>query len=147
MQALLDAIHLFLVWPVLVAGGVSLILGLFILIRHWRQLAPAPTQSTDAASATVPSVAPESQAVGLRRVFRWALIVTAALGVLQVVMGGLLFLIVRHPPDDDPLHFVYGAIVLLAIPVAYAYSGQKQVRRVLIIMTIALVALVGAAVR
>src|SRR5574340_1034957 len=47
----------------------------------------------------------------------------------------------------EGLHYVYGGIVLLAIPVAYVYSDQHQVRRDIIIMVIAVVAVVGAAVR
>jgi hypothetical protein len=84
-------------------------------------------------------------AAGALRVFRVMLVATAALGLLQDIFGGLLFISGKQPGEG--LHFVYGAIVLLAIPVAYVYSDQKQVRRDIIIMTIAVVAVLGAAFR
>jgi hypothetical protein len=67
------------------------------------------------------------------------------LGVLQAVFGGLLFLQGEHPAEG--LHFVYGLIVLGSIPVAYVYSDQKQVRRDIVIMSIAVAAVIGAAIR
>lgn len=147
------------VWIILVVGGISLICGLVLLIGRWRSLAPvasptsttstattdAPNATGEASSATPALVSPPAPTTLLARVFRWSLIVTAALGVLQAVAGGILFLSGDRPGDD--LHFVYGALVLLAIPVAWVYSDQKRVRRDFIIMAIALVVVIGAAVR
>jgi hypothetical protein len=82
---------------------------------------------------------------GPQEAFRFLLGATAVLGVLQVLCGALLFLFGDRPADQ--LHFVYGGIVLLAIPVAYVYSDQKDVRRDIIVMTIAAVAILGAAIR
>jgi len=79
------------------------------------------------------------------RVFRILLSITAALGLVQAIVGGLMWLQGARPGEG--LHYVYGGIVLLAIPVAYVYSDQQQVRRDIIIMFIAVVAVVGAAVR
>lgn len=84
-------------------------------------------------------------AATLMRVFRALLVVTAALGVVQAVFGLLLLVQGRRPAEG--LHFVYGIIVLAAIPVAYVYSDQKQVRRDVLILTIAAVAVIGAAFR
>jgi hypothetical protein len=67
------------------------------------------------------------------------------LGLLQAIIGGLMYLQGARPGDG--LHYVYGGIVLLAIPVAYVYSDQHQMRRDIIIMVIAAVAVIGAAVR
>jgi len=88
---------------------------------------------------------PTGPIAALRRIFRILLSVTAGLGLLQAVFGLLLFAQGERP--DEGLHFVYGLIVLGAIPVAYVYSDQKDVRRDIIIMSIAVVAIIGAAVR
>ena len=150
--------HLDMVWLILVVGGVSLICGLILLITRWRSLAPvanaapAPMATSDApapagasANATPALVSPPAPTTMLARVFRWSLIATAALGLIQAAVGGILFASGARPGDQ--LHFVYGAIVLLAIPIAYVYSDQKRVRRDFLIMVIALVAVIGAAVR
>ena len=129
MQALRD-LHFFMVPLILAAGVVTLIAGITALVLR-RGLNDDTTASGRLALFT--------------RIFRVSTWVTAGMGALQAAFGGLLFLTGPHP--DDPLHFVYGGIVLLAIPVAYVYSDQKQVRRDLIIMVIAIVAVVGAAVR
>jgi hypothetical protein len=81
----------------------------------------------------------------LHDLFRTLLKVTAGIGSLQALWGILLFLFGARPGDN--LHFVYGGIVLLAIPVAYVYSDQQQVRRDVIIMSVAALAIVGAAIR
>jgi len=160
VQAFLLNLHLIFVWPVLLAGVVSLIIGLILLIDRWRQLAPISTaqataQATTNAEAIETTAAPETAEkpaatpappqTTLQRAFRWSLIATAALGAIQVAIGGLVFASGERP--NDPLHYVYGAIVLLSIPIAYVYSDQKQVRRDIIIMTIAVVAVIGAATR
>lgn len=130
MLSTLISIHGFLVWLILIAGAVALVLGITLLVVR-RGVADTDTPSSSVRSLTV--------------VFRRSLIVAAALGALQALMGGLLYLAGARP--GEPLHYVYGVIVLVAIPVAYAYSDQKQVRRDLIITVIALVAFIGAAVR
>jgi len=148
--------HLDMVWAILVVGGVSLICGLILLISRWRSLAPVATEASaiPATAANAPATEPQAAVMGaspaapttmLARIFRWSLIATAALGLIQAVVGGILFASGARPGDQ--LHFVYGAIVLLAIPVAYVYSDQKRVRRDFLIMVIALVAVIGAAVR
>ena len=125
------AIHTIFVPLILLAGLLTLIVAIILLVQR-RRLSDIN--------------APLSQSSPtLARLFRWLLIVTAALGVLQAIVGGLIFLTGARP--FDALHYVYGGIVLLAIPVAYAYSDQKRVRRDVIIMLIAAVAIIGAAVR
>lgn len=81
----------------------------------------------------------------LRSVFRLFMWLTAAGGVLQAALGALLLSQGLHPKEG--LHFVYGLIVLAAVPVAFVYSDQKKVRADIIIMTIAAAAIIGAAVR
>jgi hypothetical protein len=130
LPALLS-IHTFFVPLILLAGLVTLICGVILLVRR-RGLSDVNTPMAQTSPV-------------LTRVFRWALSVTAALGAVQAVVGGLIFLTGSRPGDS--LHFVYGGIVLLAIPVAYVYSDQKRVRRDIIIMVIAAVAIIGAAIR
>ena len=124
MQSFILSLHQIMVPIILVVAGITLICGiaLFFLARN------------NAASLG-----------NVQRVFRILLSITAALGVLQAIFGGLLFLQGDRPGEG--LHFVYGLIVLGAIPVAYVYSDQKQVRRDIIIMVIAVVAVIGAAIR
>lgn len=122
---MITQIHQDMVPLVLAAGAITLILGLVALYQVRRAPAGAVPRSLT--------------------FFRRMLAVTAAIGVLQAIFGGILFLQGCRPGDN--LHFVYGLIVLGAVPVAYAYSDQKQVRRDIIIMSIAAVAIIGAAVR
>jgi len=111
---------------ILAAGGITLIWGIIVLVLT-RGRASGQGGGTPL------------------RVFRVLLTITAALGLVQAILGGLMYLQGARPGDG--LHFVYGGIVLLAIPVAYVYSDQQQVRRDIIIMVIAVLAVVGAAVR
>ncbi len=124
MQSFILNLHQAMVWVILAVAGITLICGivLFFLARN------------NAASLG-----------NVQRIFRILLSITAALGVLQAIFGGLLFLQGGRPGEG--LHYVYGLIVLGAIPVAYVYSDQKQVRRDIIIMVIAVVAVIGAAIR
>lgn len=123
-------IHTFLVPLILLAGGIALILGIILLVLR-RGVADGDAPSPRIAWTTV--------------AFRRFLIATGALGVVQGIIGGLVFLTGARP--YAALHFVYGGIVLLAIPIAYVYSDQKRVRRDVIIMVIAVVAIIGAAIR
>lgn len=111
---------------ILAAGGITLISGIVLLIL-------------------VRGRSSEQGGGGALRVFRVLLTITAALGLLQAIIGGLMYLQGARPGDG--LHYVYGGIVLLAVPVAYVYSDQHRMRRDIIIMVIAVVAVIGAAVR
>jgi hypothetical protein len=128
------SLHMIMVPVILAVAGLALISGIALVIMT-RQAAPGlPEQPQGSDRVSM-----------LRRIFRILLQVTAGLGVLQAVFGGLLFLQGERPAEG--LHFVYGLIVLGAIPVAYVYSDQKQVRRDIVIMSIAIVAVIGAAIR
>jgi hypothetical protein len=116
---------------ILAAGGLALIAGITLLVLR-RGLGDADAPASGAAAL-------------FTRIFRILVWVTAGLGVIQAIFGGLLFLGGGRP--EAVLHFVYGGLVLLAIPVAYVYSDQKRVRRDLIIMVFAVVVVIGAAVR
>lgn len=125
------SLHAFMFWVVLVLGAVTLLAGLALIVMTLR-----------ARGATA---APLGGFAGMLRIFRPLLWATAIAGLLQDALGGILFLQGHHPGEG--LHYVYGLIVLAAVPIAYVYSDQKQVRRDIIIMTIAAAAVVGAAIR
>lgn len=86
------------------------------------------------------------------RLMRILLGVTAGLGIVQALIGGVLYLIYGARPADN-LHFVYGLIVLVGIPVAFTYAenkpdaDKKTARRDMIVFTIAIAAVAAAAVR
>lgn len=79
--------------------------------------------------------------------FRSALIVTAGMALIQAAIGGLIFLLGSRPSDQ--LHYVYGGLVLLAVPVAFVYATGKseRVRRDLLYLVIAAIVVAAAAVR
>ena len=141
MLSTLIQIHEDMAPVILAAGGITLICGIVVLILASRRHgAPAPDSVSEPASA-----ASVTRSAPGMRVFRVLLSITAALGLIQAIIGGLMYLNGARPGDG--LHYVYGGIVLLAIPVAYVYSEQSQVRRDIIIMVIAVLAVIGAAVR
>ena len=88
----------------------------------------------------------------MNKPWRISLIVTAIVTAIQALLGIILLLLGQKPgPPGDSLyylHYIYGAIVVLAIPVAvtYATSG-KNPRRDVLIFSIAALILVAAAVR
>ncbi|HEX7735453.1 MAG TPA: hypothetical protein VF458_11350 [Ktedonobacteraceae bacterium] len=77
-----------------------------------------------------------------------ALLVTALDGLLQGLLGLILVLLGLKPGGGNLyyLHYVYGAIVLLAIPVAYTYSS-KNARTTTLILGIAALVIAAAATR
>jgi heme A synthase len=85
------------------------------------------------------------------RPWRILLIFTAIVALLQGVFGIILVLLGLRPGSGTDLyylHYVYGGIVALAIPVAltYATSG-KNVRRDVLIFSIAALVLFAAGFR
>lgn len=143
MLATLIKFHEDMAPAILAAGGITLIWGIVVLILASRRRGVSAASEPASESAGAASV-PRSGVAGMR-VFRILLIITAALGLIQAIIGGMMYLNGARPGDG--LHFVYGGIVLLAIPVAYVYSDQAQVRRDIIIMVIAVLAVIGAAIR
>lgn len=86
------------------------------------------------------------------RPWRISLIVTAIIALLQGVLGLTLVLLGQKPGVQGDslyyLHYVYGGIVALAIPVAVTYAtGGKHPRRDLLIYSLVSLVLVAAAVR
>ena len=118
-------IHQLVAWLILGVGTISFLLGGVWLLRRRGQ----PLDAHDS----------------LRRIFRYGLIATTGLGLLQALLG--VILIVAGGTPGNGLHYVYGGLVLLLIPVAWVYSDQNEVRRDAIIMIIAAVLVVAAGVR
>ena len=85
------------------------------------------------------------------RPWRTTLIITAIVAALQALLGIILVLLGQRPGTGTGLyylHYVYGAIVVLAIPVAVTYAtGSKNQRRDILIYSIASLILVAAALR
>ena len=85
------------------------------------------------------------------RPWRILLIFTAIVALLQGVFGILLVLLGLRPgtgTDLYYLHYVYGGIVALAIPVALTYAtGGKKPRRDVLIYSIAALILFAAGFR
>jgi hypothetical protein len=61
--------------------------------------------------------------------YRGALIIGVVLGVAQASVGIVLLLTVGAPREN--LHFLYGASVILALPLVASYIADKKVSRVL----------------
>jgi hypothetical protein len=137
--SLILQLHQIMFFVVLALGAVMLICGLALI---W--LARGAHMAEDGGAEGAPGATVGNLGM-VRTIFRRITAVTAGAGVVQTIIGGVLFLGGKRPADN--LHLVYGLIVLIAIPVAYAYSDQKQVRRDIIILTIAAVAIIGAAIR
>lgn len=84
----------------------------------------------------------------ITRPWKISLIAAAVIGLLQALLGIVLVLLGTRPPGGSLyyLHYVYGAIVALAIPVAYTYIG-KDVRRAILVLSCAAIILALAAAR
>ncbi len=84
----------------------------------------------------------------ITRPWKISLIVAAVVGLLQALLGIILVLLGTRPPGGSLyyLHYVYGAIVALAIPVAYTYIG-KDVRRAILVLSCAAIIIALAAAR
>jgi heme A synthase len=84
----------------------------------------------------------------INRPWKIALIVTAADGLLQGLLGVTLLLMGNRAPGGDLyyLHYVYGGIVVFALPVAYTYAG-KNMRMTILILSIAALVIAAAGAR
>lgn len=87
----------------------------------------------------------------MNRPWRIALIVAAAAGVLQGILGVILVLMGKQPDGGTSLyylHYVYGGIVVLALPVAITYATNgKNPRRDILIFSLAALVLFAAGFR
>jgi uncharacterized membrane protein HdeD (DUF308 family) len=160
-------VHLSMFYVLVTAGTICFLWGLGILIFHRpakstavaaeqkdaveqpasvnAEGASAPSAQTKKEEGAPPSATPAKPAIS--PLFRSAVRVTGYLALLQAILGGVLFLMGGRPTDQ--LHYVYGLVVLLAVPVAsvYATGKREHARRDLIILLIGALVVAAAAVR
>jgi hypothetical protein len=88
------------------------------------------------------------QSKSISSIYRSALRVTAAMALIQAIIGAVLLFIFHQSPTDQ-LHYVYGGLVFLAIPIALIYGTGKpeHIRRDLLFLVIAALVVAAAAVR
>jgi heme A synthase len=126
LVAFILTLHSYNVYLVMAAAVITGIWGLIIFFRN-KELTAMP------------------------RAWRTLLIVTGALGLLQALFGVVMVLFGLKPGGGQGLyylHYVYGAIVALGLPVGmtYATSG-KNPRRDVLIYSIVVLIVAAAAVR
>jgi len=153
-------LHFYNMVLVLAAGLISGVWGLVLFFRERRSASVEVKKDTH--QANTPGDAALSDGGGnkdrtvdlprgtLNRPWRISLIVTAILGALQAVLGVTLVLLGQRAPGGNLfyLHYVYGGIVALAIPVAVSYAtGNKNLRRDILIYSIAALILAAAGAR
>lgn len=136
---------------VLAIGTITGIWGLILYFFVLKKSAPAVATVEGSEQTEKPGKPAVIETPGAYKIWRVALIITAIDGLLQALLGLTLLALGQRPGTGTGLyylHYVYGAIVALAIPVAvtYATSG-KHVRRDLLIFSIAALILVAAGVR
>ena len=87
----------------------------------------------------------------MNRPWRISLIVAGAAGLLQGILGVILVVLGQKPDGGTSLyylHYVYGAIVALALPVAITYATNgKNPRRDILIFSLAALVLFAAGFR
>jgi hypothetical protein len=74
-----------------------------------------------------------------------ALVIAQAVFIIQGI-GGLVALATGHRPHDA-LHYLYGVVLVLTLPVAYFYGNSARERRDSLIFGLATLFLIGIAVR
>jgi heme A synthase len=151
MLEVVSQLHFYNMVLVLAAGTIA---GIWGLVLYFQERRSARSSIKQDASSVVEATS-EDRAVDLPRrtlngPWRIALIVTAILGALQALLGITLVLLGQRPPGGNLyyLHYVYGAIVALAIPVAVSYAtGNKNLRRDILIYSLAALILAAAGAR
>ncbi len=150
-------LHSYNVYLVILSGAVTAIWG-FILFFRTKGVATVSAASVGEAgdqqtqSNKVSTPVNNDEVKERARSWRVALTVTIVLALLQGLFGVTMVLLGLKPgrPGDSLyyLHFVYGGIVALVIPVATTYAtGGKNRRRDILIYSIAALILTAAAVR
>jgi hypothetical protein len=74
-----------------------------------------------------------------------ALILGEGLGAIQDLVGLILMATGKHPAD--PLHFLYGAVIILTLPTVYGIVDQARTRRSTLFFALACAFLIGIAIR
>ncbi len=155
-------LHAYNVYLVILSGAISGIWGLilFFTSKKTAQTVSKPVakdgevapESQSATNEVAPASVVDTDLNTRAKPWRRALIVTVVLALLQGLLGITLLLMGKRPgPPGDSLyylHFVYGGIAALVIPVATTYAtGGKNVRRDILIYSLAALLLAIVAVR
>jgi hypothetical protein len=77
--------------------------------------------------------------------YRGILFAVGGSGIVQAILGGILFLAGCRP--NNMLHLVYGLIAFIGIPVAYTYASEDMSKRDMLILAFAAFAITAAAWR
>lgn len=150
-------LHITMFFALLVAGTICTFWGLGLFIARYQAMkkvaleVESSKESKDTAGSTPAATdAPApSRPHLISPLFRSALKVTAYLAALQAIIGGLIYFFLPNNRPADQLHYVYGLLVLLAIPVAFIYMSGKpeRLRRDMLILILAALVVAAAAVR
>lgn len=77
--------------------------------------------------------------------YRGILMIGEGVGVVEALIG-LVLLVTGHRPGTV-LHYLYGALIVLVLPMAYAIAQGRRPERHALIFTIAAAFLMGLAIR
>jgi heme A synthase len=77
--------------------------------------------------------------------FRSVLVLTEGLFIVQGLLGVTIFLSGGHP--RDPLHWLYGVLLVIVLPVAATYTSNLEDRRQSLVYGVAGLFMVGLAIR
>ena len=77
--------------------------------------------------------------------FRSSLVLTEVLFILQGLVGALLFASGRRPHDN--LHWLYGILLVILLPIAATYTSGRDARREPLVYGIAGLFMAGLTIR
>ena len=139
---------------VLASGTVTAIWGFilyFFVLKKWKPAAAAAAKGAEGTTSAQVEKAEKAERPAALKPWNVALTVTAILALVQALLGIALVLLGQRPgtgTDLYYLHYVYGAIVALSIPVAITYTTSgKHIRRDVLVLSLAALILVAAGVR
>jgi hypothetical protein len=150
-------LHITMFFVLLVAGTICTFWGLGLFIARYQAMKQAalevesskePKDNAGSAPSATDAPAPSRPPL-ISPLFRSALRVTAYLAGLQAIIGALIYFFLPNNRPADQLHYVYGLLVLLAIPVAFIYMSGKpeRLRRDMLFLILAALVVAAAAVR
>lgn len=77
--------------------------------------------------------------------FRSSLVLTEGLFIVQGLVGVAIFLGGKHPAD--PLHWLYGPLLVIVLPIAASYVSGRENRREALVYGLAGLFMFGLAIR
>ena len=151
---IISNIHFVNMALVLATGAITAIWGFILYFFVLKKEQPAASvKGVENATSPGRQIEKGGKAERPRALKPWnvALTVTAIVALLQALLGITLVLLGQRPGTGTGLyylHYVYGAIVAVSIPVAITYTTSgKHIRRDVLILSLAALILVAAGVR